>query len=197
MDHQSSHQAHNSDPKLSRAINVRRAGEARALHQTLDEQMRILTAIKASLAVHHETLDDADLMMVLAEGETSLLETIDALLEADMYDEALLDGLKLQKDTLAVRLHRFRERRESRRSILEQALTLLEQKSLERPIGTLTLANRPPSLVIEEEAQIPARFFDLRPVLNKRSLKQALDGGEHVQGARLANGAITLTLRRR
>jgi hypothetical protein len=117
MDHQSSHQAHNSDPKLSRAINVRRAGEARALHQTLDEQMRILTAIKASLAVHHETLDDADLMMVLAGGETSLLETIDALLEADMYDEALLDGLKLQKDTLAVRLHRFRERRESRRSI--------------------------------------------------------------------------------
>jgi hypothetical protein len=179
------------------AVSAKCVRGANALHHGAEEQMRVLTAIRASLAVHHETLDDPDLMMVLAEGETSLLETIDAMLEADMHDEALLDGLKLQKDTMAVRLHRFRERRESRRSILEQALQLLEQKSLERPIGTLSLAHRPPGLVIEEEAQIPAKFFDLRPALNKRSLRQALDEGEEVAGARLSSGTVTLTVRRR
>ncbi len=159
--------------------------------------MRVLTAIRATLEVHHETLDDPELMMVLAEGETSLLDAIDLVLEADLHDDTLIDALKRQKDTVAVRLHRIQERRESRRTILEQALSLLERKSLERPIGTLALANRAPSLVVEEEAQIPARFFDLRPVLNKRAVKEALDGGEEVAGARLSNGSITLTVRRR
>jgi len=159
--------------------------------------MRVLTAIRATLEVHHETLDDPDLMMVLAEGETSLLDAIDLVLEADLHDDTLIDALKRQKDTVAVRLHRIQERRESRRTILEQALSLLERKSLERPIGTLALANRAPSLVVEEEAQIPARFFDLRPVLNKSAVKEALDGGEEVAGALLSNGSITLTVRRR
>lgn len=168
-----------------------------SLVQSTEEQLRILTALRASLEVHHELLDDPDLMMVLAEGETSLLEAIDLMLEADLYDEALLDGLKAQKDTLSVRLHRFTERRSSRRAVLEQALLLLERKSLERPIGTLTLSNRPPVVVVEEEAQIPARFFDLRPTLNKRSLKEALDAGEDIAGARLSNGSVSLTLRRR
>jgi hypothetical protein len=142
-------------------------------------------------------LDDPDLMMCIAEGETSLLEVIDLMLEADMYDDGLIDGLKRQKDTMSVRLHRLQERRESRRAILEQALLLLEQKTLERPTGTLSLAKRPPSLVVEEEAQIPARFFDLRPVLNRSALKDALTAGEDIAGARLTQGVLSLTLRRR
>jgi hypothetical protein len=74
---------------------------------------------------------------------------------------------------------------------------LLERKSLERPVATLTLSNRAPQLVVDEEAQIPARFFDLKPVLNKRLAKQALEAGEEVAGVRLSNGCITLTVRRR
>lgn len=174
-----------------------RQGPSYSLSQSPDEQMRILTAIKANLAVHHETLEDPDLMMVLAEGETTLLEAIDCVLEADMSDEALISGLKIQKDTLAVRLHRIEERRQSRRAILEQALFLLERKSLERPIATLTLSDRAPSLVVEEEAQIPARFFELKPVLSRRLTKEALEAGEEVPGARLSNGMVTLTVRRR
>ena len=162
-----------------------------------EDEMRVLTALRANLEVHHETLEDPDLMLVLAEGETDLLELLDRMLEADLNDDALIIGLKAQKDTLAVRLHRLQERRESRRSILEQALFLLERKSLERPVATLTLSNRPPALVVDEEAQIPARFFDLKPMLNKRLAKEALEAGEEVPGARLSNGCVTLTVRRR
>jgi hypothetical protein len=167
------------------------------LAQSAEAQMRVLTAIRASLAVHHEALEDPDLMMVLAEGETSLLEALDLMLEVDAHDDALIQGLKAHKDTLAVRLHRIQERRQSRRAILEQALMLLERKSLERPLATLSLADRAPSLVVEEEAQIPARFFDLKPVLNRRLTKEALEAGENVAGARLSNGLVTLTVRRR
>jgi hypothetical protein len=167
------------------------------LSQSAEEQMRILMAIRANLEVHHETLEDPDLMLLLAEGETSLLETLDFMLEADLFDEGLLHGLKAQKDTLAVRLHRIEERRQSRRAILEQALLLMQRKSLERPIATLSLSDRPPTLIVEEEAQIPSRFFDLKPMLNRRLTKEALTSGEEVPGARLSNGSISLTVRRR
>jgi len=162
-----------------------------------DEQMRVLAAIRANLVVHHETLEDPELMLSLAEGETSLLEVMDLMLDADMDDDALIRALKLTKDTLAVRLHRMEERRQSRRAILEQALIMLDLRMLERPTATVSLADRPPSLVVEEEAQIPARFFDLKPSLNKRLLKEALTTGEDVAGAKLSNGSITLTVRRR
>lgn len=177
-----------------------RSGRSRSdgrLVQSTQEQLQVLTALRASLQAHHETLDDPDLMLIMADGQTSLLELIDQILEADLLDEALLHGLKLQKDTLAVRLHRLEERRQSRRAILEQALLLLERKSLERPIATITLTDRPPSLVVEEEAQIPARYFDLKPVLNRRAAKEALQSGEDVPGVRLTNGALSLTVRRR
>ena len=184
------------DEKPAR-VNRPKGRGRHTLNHSAEEQMRVLTAIRASVTIHHETLDDPDLMMCLAEGETSLLEVIDLMLEADMYDDGLIDGLKRQKDTMAVRLHRLQERRESRRAILEQALLLLEQNTLERPTGTLSLAKRAPGLVVEEEAQIPARFFDLRPVLNRGALKDALASGEDIAGARLTQGVLSLTLRRR
>jgi hypothetical protein len=186
-----------SHPAPARRQPMSRRRPAENLAIAADEQMRILQALKASLTVHHETLEDTELMLLLAEGETTLLEAIDLLLEADLTDDALIQGLKASKDTLAVRLHRFQERKASRRAILEQALFLLERKSLERPTATLTLSDRAPTLVIEEEAQIPARFFDLKPVLNRRLLKEALDAGDEIAGAKLSNGSVTITVRRR
>lgn len=177
----------------------RRRGCAGAPALQLDAQaeLGILEALKANLTVHHELLDDGELMMILAEGETSLLEALDAMLEADLADDGLIVGLKQNRDTMAVRLHRLEERRRSRRAILEQALLLLERKSLERPCATISLSERVPSLVVEEEAQIPARFFDLKPSLNRRLVKQALEAGEDIAGAKLSNGCVTLTVRRR
>lgn len=162
-----------------------------------EQELNLLQLLKHQVQLHHEALEDPDVALILAESETSLLELLDQLIEADTRDEALIYGLKAHKDTVAVRLHRLEERRASRRAILEQSLSLLERKTLERPLATLTLTERPPSLVIEEEALVPARFFDLRPALNRRLAKEALEAGEDVPGARLSNGVLTLTVRRR
>jgi hypothetical protein len=160
-------------------------------------ELHAFEIVKASLAAHHEVLDDADLMLDLAEGQTSLLEALDCMLEADLNDEGLLEGLKRIKETVIGRIHRLEERRKSRRVILEQALLALERRSLERPVATMSLADRAPSVEVEDESAIPAKFFDLKPVLDKRLVKAALEAGEDVPGARLAAGLLTLTLRRR
>lgn len=186
-----------TDARARKRPSHQREARSGDLKLAVEEEMRILAALRADINVHHETLDDPDLMVVLAEGETSLLELIDLVLELDLFDEALIAALKGNRDTLAVRLHRMEERRRSRRVVLEQALNLLERKSLERPTGTISLADRAPNLVIDEESVIPAKFFDLKPVLNRRLAKEALEAGEEVPGARLSDRTTTLTLRRR
>ncbi|MCC6786764.1 MAG: siphovirus Gp157 family protein [Hyphomonadaceae bacterium] len=147
--------------------------------------------------LHHEALDDPEVMVVLAESETDLMQALDCMLDADICDDALIQGLKAAKDTMAARLHRIEERKKSRRAIIEQALLLLGCNTLQRPSATVSLVERPPSLVVEEEAQVPARFFDLKPVLNRRRAKDALEAGEDIAGARLSSGTITIAVRRR
>jgi hypothetical protein len=180
-------------PRRQRKAQARQSG----LQLALEEEGRILSALRADLAVHHEALDDPDLMIILAEGETTLLDLVDLILELDLHDEALIAALKGNRDTMAARLHRFEERRRSRRVTLEQTLMLLERNSPERPTGTISLSDRAPSLVVDEESVVPARFFDLKPMLNRRLTKEALEAGEEIPGVRLSERVLTLTVRRR
>jgi len=160
-------------------------------------QLRAFELIKQSLHAHHAALDDGEVMLTIAEGETSLLEALDCLLEADLNDEALLEGLRVLKETVLVRTYRLEERRKSRRVIIEQALLALERRVLERPCATISLNDRTAGVQVDDESIIPARFFAMKPVLDRRALKAALEAGEEVPGARLGAGLLTLTVRRR
>lgn len=160
-----------------------------------DREMKALEALKAALAV--EIANDPDFLLDLAEGQTSLLETLDALLEADAVDEGLLEGVTAAAARVADRKDRFAKRRAARRAIVEQALVILERNKLERPCATISLAARAPQLVITDESALPSKFFKSEPKLDKKALKEALDAGEDVPGATLSNGSQSLTIRRR
>lgn len=184
-------------PADRRALEVKRY---RSRHNDMldaQEQMRILSLLLETIELHHEALDDPDIMVILVEGETDLMRAFDRMIDADTCDEALIQGLKAAKDTMAARLHRFEERKRSRRAIIEQALMLMRCQTLQRPGATVSLTERSPSLVVDEEAQVPAQYFDLKPVLNRRRTKEALESGEEIAGARLSAGSVTVTVRRR
>jgi hypothetical protein len=191
--------AHNCQiaPSNASPPDARRNRKRRQHELDAQDQMRVLSLLRETIELHHEALDDPDIMVILAEGETDLMQALDCMLDADSCDDALIQGLKAAKDTMAARLHRFEERKKSRRAIIEQALMLLQCNSLQRPAATISLTERPPSLIVEEEAQVPAQFFDLKPVLNRRRAKEALEAGEEIAGARLSSGSITVTVRRR
>jgi hypothetical protein len=157
--------------------------------------MQALEALKAALALEIE--NDPDFLLDLAEGETSLLEILDAMLEADAMDEGLIDGAAVAAAKMADRKERFTKRRAARRVIIEQALVILERNKLERPCATVSMANRAPQVIVTDESALPSQFFKSVPTLDKKALKAALDAGEAVPGATLSNGSASLTIRRR
>lgn len=163
----------------------------------LGREARALESLKLALESDCGLELDPDFLHDLAEGQTNLFEAIDVLLLDDMQDRVLAEGIKFVLADLESRRERIERRTEFRRALFEQALMILERRTLERPTATITLATRPPKLTITDEAQVPSRFFKSRPVLDKKALKEALERGEQAPGAVLSNGSMTLTIRRR
>lgn len=149
----------------------------------------------------HGIEDDAELVADTIEGETNLLEAIDAALSEIDECEILIAGLDEKIKVFEARKKAQKDRTERIRALIEQALVTTEQTSLKLPTATLSLTKRAPGLVITNEADIPARFWIEQerpaPKLDKKALSEALKGNEDVPGATLDNGTLSLSVRRR
>lgn len=141
--------------------------------------------------------DDAELVADSIEGETRLA---DALAEAiDQIDECELieAGCEAKEAEYAGRRAAAARRKDRIRAAMEQAMVALDLPSLRLPTATVSVARRPPQLIVEDESQIPSQFFVApAPKLDRKALQAAL-GTEPVTGARLDNGSISLTIRRK
>lgn len=153
-------------------------------------------ALRESIAQLLANDGDEHLAIDMIEGETSLLECIDALLAANTQDAVIVAGVEKVAADLSARKSRVEGRIQMRRALIEQAMMTAEIKKLERPAATLSLANRPASLVIADESAIPSRFWVAAdPKLDRKALSAALKEGEAVTGATLSNAAPSLTVR--
>jgi len=139
---------------------------------------------------------DPDLLLDTIEGQTDLMEIIDKMVLADLADAEAIEGLKRAAGVIAERKARAERRLEARRALIEQAMILMDQTKLKRPVATLTLSNRAPKVDVIDEAAIPSRFFKLEPKLDRAALKDAVMAGEDVPGAVKTNGTVSLTIRR-
>lgn len=152
-------------------------------------------AAKGLIAELHS--DDETLRQDMTEGETSLMEAIDAAL-AELDDcEAIVVGCKAQSEVLMSRARKFDARRERVRTLIEQAMLIADLPSAKRPTATVTVKRTPPKPMITDESLIPARFFKAPPpVLDKTAISAAAKDGETIPGVGLDNGGVSLQIRR-
>lgn len=163
-------------------------------YDPLDNQIAALETLKASLGELAE--GDPDLLLDMAEGETTLLEQIDRVITRIAELDTHADAVGEQIERLKGRKARFESMRDLLRGALAQSLTVLERKKLERPACTLSMADSAPQLVVTDESAIPARFWKKPdPVLDKVALRKALADKEAVEGAVLNNAPPRLTMR--
>lgn len=145
--------------------------------------------------------DDADLVADSLEGETNLIEALDAALSEIDECEILIVGLDEKIKTFDARRKLVKDRAERIRALIEQAMIVTDQKTLKTVTATLILSERGPQILVTSEADIPTRFWIEQerpaPKLDKKALAEALKANEAVPGASLDNGSISLTVRRR
>ena len=146
--------------------------------------------------------DDADLVADAIEGETDLLEAIKAGLDEIDEAELLILGGKAKIEQIGSRVAAEEKRVERVRAAIERAIVTSEMPTpIKLPTATISVTRRKPGVVVDDEAAIPSRFFVQPPApppkLDKKAVGEALAANENVPGARLDNGSISLTVRRK
>lgn len=160
-------------------------------------------AAKKLIAQLHETHagDDDALVSDMIEGETSLLEAIEAALSEIDECEVIIAGLKAKETEFEARRKMTENRVDRIRAVIEQAMLTTNQLSMRLTTATITLAKRKPSLIVTSEADIPSSFWIEQerpaPKLDKKSLSEALAAKNEIPGAMLDNGSYGLTIRRK
>lgn len=164
--------------------------------------LRQKEAVKLILAQLKDAgIDDEESVTLAIESETNLLEVIAKALDKIDEDDVLDAGLTAKIEAFTERRNAIRKQKDFLRSSIEQAMLISEQETLRLPTATMTLRKLKPATVVEKEAEIPSRFWTPQeipaPKLNKKSLLEALEAGEKIPGARLDNGTVSLTIRRK
>lgn len=163
----------------------------RTLQNEGEAARALLASIRDVLGEDETAIQDA------VEGETSLIEAVDAsldrLAEIDTLTEAISSLVKSYKD----RADRLENQSEQIRAALSLAMETAGLRKLERPAGTLSLRAVPPKAIITSEVDLPARFFvDQASKLDRKAVLDALKAGEKIPGAELSNGSETISIRR-
>lgn len=139
--------------------------------------------------------EDDEMIETVVEGETNLHEALYAAMRRLAEIEALDSAIGDMIDKLKARKERFAKQADAIRTAMCVAMEIGEVKKLEFPIGTVSLRSVPPSVQIDDESAIPARFWKTRdPQIDKRELLKALKD-ETIPGASLSAPGTTISVR--
>lgn len=170
------------------------------VQHTMLRQTEAAKRLIADLAREGEA-DDATLVADTIEGETGLLEAIDAALAEIDECEVMITGLRSKENDFSGRRASIEKRADRIRALIEQAMIATEQLSLRLPTATITLRKTKPGLQVTAEADIPASYWIEQerpaPKLDKKAVLAALESKKQVPGATLDNGSYTLSVRRK
>ena len=146
--------------------------------------------------------DDDELLQDMLEGETDLLGALQKAADAIDEESILIDGMTKRITELQER-KRLASNRVSRiKALIEQAMTMAgDMKTVRLPNMTITLKNKAPAPVIDEESSIPSRYWIEQPrpdpKLDKKAIADDLANGATVPGCHLDNGGVSLAIRRK
>jgi hypothetical protein len=151
-----------------------------------------IDAIRAA-GIHE---DDEDFVR-LVEAETDALERLRKILRAARYAEADAEKLAGMIRDMSERKRRFEDRAATLRSIAKTALEALKLPKLHAPDFTASLSAGRPSLVINDESEVPAQLCRLKREIDRTAVRKALEQGEVIPGASLGPAHPVLTVRTR
>lgn len=152
--------------------------EPHNLHRSINAAVSLrqeLAKLIASDAGSDMTPDDLAALRDTFDGQTTLDVEIRRAVLAIEEDEILTAGIKARETELRNRRLRIEKRVEATRGLIEQAMTIAQWAKHEMDIGTVTLGRAAPSLVIDNESEIPSQFWkSADPSLDKAGLKKVL-----------------------
>jgi len=132
------------------------------LHRSLEaaKQLRLQIALMVAGEDGRElTPDDEQAIQDTFEGETTLEVELERAIAAEDDDLIMIEGIKRREEELSARRKRIEKRKETRRGLIEQAMTVAGWKKKQTALGTVSMSKGSLSVAIDDESAIPTRFW--------------------------------------
>lgn len=141
--------------------------------------------------------DEAALTGLLGPETGDVRDILGRLLSAAQHATAMADGAAEMLAALKGRQDRYKRRAEAFRGTIFAILDAVGERRAEFPHGTISIAAGRQAAIITDEDALPDRFVTVKTVRmpDKAAILTALKDGEVVDGAALANGMPTLSIR--
>ena len=153
------------------------------------------TELRRRLIELYPELDDQTLNDTL-EGATNFKEALASLIRSALDDECLANALRDRMTDMRTRLSRHEARAASKRQAVVESMEAADIRKLTEPDFTASTRVGPPSVVIDNEDELPIDYLLPQPPKpDKRAILEALIRGSIVPGAVLAQPKLSLTVR--
>lgn len=151
--------------------------------------------LRERLATEFPEADNETLRDTL-EGLTNLSEMLAVVVRSYLDDRAMMVGLRHRLGEMQERLQRIERSAEGKRRVLAAAMERAGLSKLKEPDFTLSFRHATPTLLVHDEAQIPADYFKPQPAkLDRQAVLRELKAGRAISGTSLSNGAPSITVR--
>lgn len=156
--------------------------------------LALIERIAAILAPYR---DDEDLFLTTLDGETDLLDLIDAQIEALHHDDALAEAIKARVADYKARADRIEMRAHARKLALKALLDAAGMRKVERPLATVSI--RPGSLAVQiaDEAEVPSQLMreKVTRAPDRAAIRAQIEAGADVPGCALVRGEDVVSVR--
>lgn len=160
---------------------------------TINREAQAVLEIKRIIAETGD--DDEQLVHDMIEGETSFLELLSKILDAKREAETMQEAIKQRIKDLGERAKRYENKSERLRSIVYEAMRLVDMRKIELPEATLSIGAARQAVQIIDPDLLPPDCVKVTRTPDKTEIAKRLKDGASVPGAALSNGGETLTIR--
>lgn len=155
-----------------------------------------IAARSLMVALAEVAADDEDIRQTAIEGETDLMEAIDASIQGVVKCETFIEAIEAQEALLAARKARYAQRIARIKSEVCEALLEVGLTKVERPLATMSTSKGRDSVNIYDAARLPEEYLKPQPGKpDKIAIGKALKEGAMIPGAMIEVGGNVLTIR--
>lgn len=119
------------------------------------------------------------------DGETGINEKLINYGHVIRAINADVESIKQEQDRLAKRKRAFENHISSMKERMLEAMNAIDMKKVTDPLFTISVRNNAESVEVLDESKLSDDYFKIKKEVSKTAIKEALQSGKTVDGARL------------